>query len=391
MEENNEKQIENENTNLGATTNEQEVKLTSKKATIFYFSLIVVIFIGLFIYMITVDGMENIISVLHQVDYRWVIIGIICLCCHWFCEAMTLHIPIKKMYPKNSILTSIRVSMIGQLFNNITPFSSGGQPMQAYELTKTGKKVSDSLSALAVKFIVTQTALVVTTLVVICLEFDFFAKLMQDYIWIAIVGVAANIIAIIVVFIAGMKKRAITIITTPIIKFLGKIKIIKKPEEKIEKLDKSIDNFGKQFRFMKEQKVIVLQMFIFAVIESLLYYSLTYVVYRAFGNYGITFLQIIPVQAFLLLIMTFIPTPGSGVGAEGGFLLLFNSIFKQGTINMSILFWRIYTFYLPIIVGALFLIPAKKKKRSIGTGLNDHFSSYFLTLFLRINSYVHIS
>ena len=42
------------------------------------------------------------------------------------------------------IKNSIKVSMIGLLFNNITPFSSGGQPMQAYELTKTGKRVSDS-------------------------------------------------------------------------------------------------------------------------------------------------------------------------------------------------------------------------------------------------------
>lgn len=84
-------------------------------------------------------------------------------------------------------------------------------------------------------------------------------------------------------------------------------------------------------------------------------------VYRAFGNSEIGFLQIIPVQALLLLIMTFIPTPGSGLGAEGGFYLLFNSIFKEGTINISILFWRIYTFYLPIIIGSLFLLPVKKK------------------------------
>ena len=85
-------------------------------------------------------------------------------------------------------------------------------------------------------------------------------------------------------------------------------------------------------------------------------------VYRAFGNTGTSFWQIIPAQAFLLLIMTFVPTPGSGLGAEGGFYLLFNSIFKEGTINMSILFWRIYTFYLPILVGTILLIPVKKIK-----------------------------
>ena len=105
-------------------------------------------------------------------------------------------------------------------------------------------------------------------------------------------------------------------------------------------------------------------MFFVAVVQSLVYYSITYTVYRSFGNSGVSFWQIIPTQAFLLLIMTFIPTPGAGLGAEGGFYLLFNSIFKYGTINMSILFWRIYTFYLPIIVGALFLIPTKIKQKN---------------------------
>ena len=340
---------------------QQEIKPANKKLTIFNFILIVVIFVGLFIYMVCVDGMDNIISVLHQVDYRWVIGGLGCLLITWICETITLHLPMKKMYPNQTFSNSIKVTMIGLLFNNVTPFSSGGQPMQAYELTKTGKRVSDSLSALAIKFIITQIALVVTTLVVVAIEFDFFANLMQNFVWLAIVGFAINILAIVVVIIAGVKKRAITIFTTPIIKFLGKIKIIKNPDKTIEKLDGSIDNFRGQFQFMRKQKKMVLLMFLTAVIQSLAYYSITYMVYRAFGNYGISFWQIIPVQAFLLLLMTFIPTPGSGLGAEGGFLLLFNSIFKEGTINMSILFWRMYTFYLPIIVGAFFLIPTKKR------------------------------
>ena len=341
---------------------QQEIKPANKKLTIFNFILIVIIFVGLFIYMVCVDGMDNIITVLHQVDYKWVLGGLGCLLITWICETITLHLPMKKMYPHQTITNSIKVTMIGLLFNNVTPFSSGGQPMQAYELTKTCKRVSDSLSALAMKFIITQIALVVTTLVVVAIEFDFFANLMQNFVWLAIVGFAINILAIIVVIIAGIKKRAITIFTTPIIKFLGKIRIIKNPDKTIEKLDESIDNFRGQFQFMRKQKKMVLLMFLTAVIQSLAYYSITYMVYRAFGNYGISFWQIIPVQAFLLLLMTFIPTPGSGLGAEGGFLLLFNSIFKEGTINMSILFWRIYTFYLPIIIGAFFLIPTKKNK-----------------------------
>ena len=342
---------------------EENVKPENKKITIINFILIVIIFVGLLVYMINVDGIDNIIYILRTVDYKWVLAGVGCLLIHWICEAITLHIPIKKMYKNQSFKKSVKVSMIGLLFNNITPFSSGGQPMQAYELTKTGKRVSDSLSAMAIKFIITQTALVITTLIVVAFEFNFFKTLMQDYIWVAIVGFGVNIVAIILVILAGINKKIITTITNPIVKILGKIHILKHPDKTIEKLEKSIDNFGKQFKFMKSEKKMVMKMFITAVIQSLAYYSITYMVYRAFGNYGITFWQIIPTQAFLLLIMTFIPTPGSGLGAEGGFYILFNSIFKEGTINMSILFWRIYTFYLPILVGLIFLIPIKNKKK----------------------------
>lgn len=342
--------------------NDEEVKKTSKKGTIFNFILIITIFAGLLIYMINVDGIDNIINLLHQVNYNWVIAGLICLIIYWICEAITLHVPLKRMYKSQNFGNSVKVSMIGQLFNNITPFSSGGQPMQAYELTKTGKRVSDSLSVLMLKFIVTQIALVVTTVIIVFAEFDFFKMLMHDYLWVAILGFGVNIVAIIVAIIAGINKKLITSIVNPIIKLLGKIHIFKQPDKVIDNFDKSMDNFSGQFKVMKSEKLMVLKMFVVAVIQSMSYYSITYMVYKAFGNSEITFLQIIPAQAFLLLIMTFVPTPGSGLGAEGGFYLLFNSIFKKGTINMSILFWRIYTFYLPILVGLIFLIPKRQNR-----------------------------
>lgn len=341
---------------------EPEIKPTSKKITYMNFALIVIIFIGLLIYMLKVDGLDNLIQVLTQVDYRWVLAGISCLLILWLCDSICLHIPLKKLYPNQRFTTSIKVTMIGQLFNNITPFSSGGQPMQAYELTKTGKRASDSMSVLAMKFIITQIALVVFTLVVMLFQFDFFATLFQDYLWVAILGFVANIVLIVVVILAGISPKLITWLTTPVIHLLGKLKILKHPNSTIEKLNSSITNFNMQFKFMHTQKKIVAKVFLWASLQSFAYYAITYMVYRAFGNVGINFWQIVPAQAFLLMIMTIMPTPGAGVGAEGGFLLIFNSIFKTGTINMAILFWRMYTFYLPIIVGTFFLIPTRKKE-----------------------------
>ena len=39
--------------------------------------------------------------------------------------------------------------------------------MQAYELNKTGKRVSDSLSAMAIKFVVAQSSLLLFTFIVV--------------------------------------------------------------------------------------------------------------------------------------------------------------------------------------------------------------------------------
>ena len=99
---------------------QEEVKPSNKKVVIFNFILILLIFVGLFIYMIQVDGVDNILQILEQADYKWVVAGLICLVIHWTCEALNLHIPIKKMYANQRFTNSFKVSMLGQLFNNIT-------------------------------------------------------------------------------------------------------------------------------------------------------------------------------------------------------------------------------------------------------------------------------
>ena len=344
------------------TTNEN-AKPANKKSMLINITIVIIIFIGLFIYMVNVDGINNIVNLLTNADFKWVLGGVFCIVFFWICEAITLHLPLKKLYPNQKFGESFKVSMIGQLFNNLTPFCSGGQPMQAYELTKSGKRVSDSFSMLAIKFIVYQMALVLFTFVVVIFQFDFFISLMDNFLWVAILSFGVNILAIIIVILDSIKKKKISTNANPIIKILGKIKIFKNPDKTIKKFDESLSNFNNQFKFMKEQKILILKMFLISIVQCLSYYMITYMVYRAFGNSGLAIWQIIPAQAFLLLIMTFIPTPGAGVGAEGGFLLIFNSIFKEGTINMSILFWRLYTFYAPIIVGAIFLAFSNKKEK----------------------------
>ena len=346
-----------------------------RKMYIFDAFLIVIILIALLYYIFKEDGIENILDILTKVDYRWVAGGLGCLVAMWICEAITLHVSLKTMYPKQKFGNSFKITMIGQLFNNITPFASGGQLMQAYVMSKEGKRASDTASALVVKYVITQSLLIVFTIVVVLSQFTFFAQLFKDLIWIGMIGIFLNVGVVICFFLAGVKKDFVMKVCRPCIRFaskihIGKFRLVKDPEARIKKLTASVENFSEQFYKMKNHKKTLVVMTVVGLAQNIFYYAITYMVYRAFGNIGTSFFEIITAQAFLMLIMTVFPTPGAGGGAEGGFLLLFSEIFKSG-INMSILFWRVYVFYLPVIVGVGFLISALRNISKIEKENNE--------------------
>lgn len=359
---------------------EEEKINQNKKVYAINIVLIIAILIGIFTYLFKVEGLDNINKLLKTVDYRWVTLGFVCLISMWLAESITLQMPLKNIYKNQKMTNSIKITMIGQLFNNLTPFASGGQLMQTYIMSKEGKRASDALSVLTMKFVITQTSLILFTLLVVVSQFNFFISIFKNLAWIGILGILINIIIVILFFLAGTKKEFVMKIARPIIRFfgkihIGKIKFVKNSQAKIDKIEKSVDNYSKQFIIMKKEKKTLIVMALIGLIQNILYYAITYTVYRAFGNMGASFFQIITTQAFLMLIMTIFPTPGSGLGAEGGFLLLFGTIFKNGTINLSILFWRIYVFYMPIIIGTLFFIPAKNKTKLLGEN-NERNSIY---------------
>ena len=329
--------------------------------------IILGILIGIFVYMHNVDGFDNIMHVLQTADYKWVLAGLICLILMWICETITFHFPFKKIYKDQTFFDSLRANMIGQLFNNLTPFASGGQLMEAYVLKKEGRRASDAFSVLTMKFVITQTTLILFTLVVVFTQFKFFINLFKNLVWIGIIGIIINIGIVVLFFLMGVNKDLVIKMIKPLVVFAGKIhigkfKLIKNPDERLDKFIDSANNFSLQFSKIRKQNGLLIIMTVFGLIQNILYYAITYMVYRAFGNFGATFFQIVTTQAFLMLVMTIFPTPGAGIGAEGGFLLLFGSIFKKETLSLSILFWRIYVFYLPIIVGTLFFIPTKRKE-----------------------------
>ena len=339
--------------------------MSYKAKNIINISIVAVIFVVMAIYFFSVESIDNIISVMKNVNIWWMLAGLVLIIIYWLLEATSLYIVEKKIYPDQKFLSSLRVSMIGQLFNSITPFSSGGQPMQAVSMKMEGKKISDSATILLIKFIVYQAVLVLFSLVIIIFEYGYFRNLVSGFTKLALIGFIVNLTVILFLILIGAKKKIVKKILSAVYKLLGKIKIVKNVDEKLEKLNLSVDNFHEKFKIIKKEKKMVLKLAIVTLVQLIAFFSITYAVYRMFGQSGASLFKIISAQAFLSMIMAFVPIPGAGIAAEGGFYLIFSTFFAKETINMGVLFWRLYTFYLPIFVGVMFLIKVRKDNKNV--------------------------
>ncbi len=331
--------------------------------TIINISIIIIICVSVLMYVIITEGMANILSTLKQINIPWCIAGFFLITIYWLLESLCLYIVEKKMYKNQKFKDSFKVSMIGQLFNCITPFSSGGQIMQAVAMKCEGKSTSNSASILLIKFIVYQATLVMYTLVIILFQYTYFKNMVTGFVRLALIGFLVNFGVICFLVLVGFNKNFVLKLLSGIYKFLNKLHIIKDVETKITKLSESINNFNLQFKIIRKEKAMVFKLTLATAVQLTVFFAITFAVYKMFGLSGTSFIKIISAQAFLSMVMAFIPIPGAGIAAEGGFYVIFSLFFTSSTINMSILFWRFYTFYLPIIVGSAFLISMKKNNQ----------------------------
>ena len=140
---------------------------------------------------------------------------------------------------------------------------------------------------------------------------------------------------------------------------IGEKHLIKNPEKIKNRVSAGISNYGKQFNETSCSKSTLLKMYLVSMLQAFSYLATTYVIYRALGNQSASIIDIITVQIFLFLIIAYIPTPGSGLGAEGLFALFYYNIFVSN-LSMANLFWRIFTFYIPFIIGGILVISIKR-------------------------------
>ena len=77
---------------------------------------------------------------------------------------------------------------------------------------------------------------------------------------------------------------------------------------------------------------------------------------------GQPYYRVMFLQVLLYVGASLVPTPGAAGASEGGYMMIYRGLFGKH-ITMSMLVWRLATYYLTLLVGYLFVVADRMKPR----------------------------
>lgn len=329
---------------------------------IFNFLLIAIV-LSIVLYFSLKDNYQEIISTILKMNYLWIFVAILALIIYRLCASLGHYYIIKANNGKVSYLKCFQINLMILFFHGITPFAGGGQPMEIYFLHKEGIPVTKATNITLQNFIVYQMALILTGLFALVYNHIFHIFPNDSLIkHLVVLGFLINTLVLVVTFILSFGKKTNKFIIEKGIHFLAKIKIIKEEKKTQEKCQKYLQSFHDNAIELKKNKKIVAFMVLINIIGLMTMYSMPYPILRGMGI-NINIFKVITAIAYVMIIGSFVPIPGGTGGIEYSFIFFFQYLISGSILHAAMLVWRLISYYLGMIFGAIALSLYRKKEK----------------------------
>ena len=316
-----------------------------KKNTIF-----LLIITGVVLYIVLKDDFKDIVDILTKIDIKYILLAIL---------FYTLYIVIKGYVnykitndkKKLSLKEAIKHNIITQFFNGVTPFSTGGQPMEVYMLMEHDIPIAKATNQTIQSFIFYQIALVICGSVAVINNFLFpiFPKVRILQL-LVLLGFAINVAVVIVLILISRSKRVTNKLSAISIKILKKLK--RKVDE--EDIKQKFSDYHEGFKELRKRKKLFIGGVVLNIISLLCLYIVPMFILYSMGDFtSFTVNNTITASAYVYIIGGFVPIPGASGGIEFGFTKFFGNFIVGHKLSAVLLLWRFITYYVGVIIGAL--------------------------------------
>lgn len=360
----------------GETVNHTAVKPPKSKVSKIIWNIILVALIGLGILSLVGIGNEikpdsgsSFVEVFSNAS-PWfmlllvaVILVIMTLDCAKFC------IIDKTVTGNVRLSSSVKTSFLGKYYDAVTPFSTGGQPMQIYYLNSKGISGGNATAIVMIRYfssILTWVSLgaglMIAGTVMHVLDGTSGKTLLLVAGW---VGVGVNLIIPLFITFFLVFPKVMYKLTGGVVKLGKKMKIVKDEERALKKATKVVDDFKHSFKVMATSPIMLILLVLVSFAEAFLTFSVPYFVMKAFScNVDGLLITVMALNAFATFGVSFIPTPGNSGVMESMAALAFSAA-AGPTLIWSVLVWRLAVYYIYIIIGLVISVRDIIKKSVI--------------------------
>jgi uncharacterized protein (TIRG00374 family) len=324
------------------------MSLKNKLAALVMFALGV----GIFAWESRHTNMRHLVHQLHNLNWWWILIGALMMFGSWIIETIIVRVFLKQEHTRLPFREALRVPLVEQLFNAITPFSTGGQPAQLFALMQSGIEGGRASSVLLMKFVVYQFMVLVNFILTILVGFHYIADQLGPLKWFIIFGMVIHVTVIagllLVMYCYGFTKKMVSIFLIPVGWILGKERRLNLEAS----AELKIDTFYQESLHLKREKKKVIKASLLTLVQLLMYYSVPYFVLLALHVPNVDFLRVIVMHVMIVMIVSLFPIPGGSGGAEYSFSQIFATFMHNpAQLVLAMLLWRFLTYYLGMLCG----------------------------------------
>lgn len=262
--------------------------------------------------------------------------------------------------------SALTVSLLGKYYDYITPFSSGGQPMQIFYLHKRGLGGGKSSAVIFIKFAFNMSMwLTICFCLMVFNRQALFAyvtdatqlKIFQIGGWI---GFAVNCALPALIVSCMLLPKMTWAITRWTLNVGHKLKIVKDKDALLARAKAAVNQFVAAFVSMVKKPFHSLALVLLCIVEPLLGMMLPYFVVVALGGSAVIpsaelMFAIMTLNVYAQMSVTVVPTPGNSGAMESAFMMTLVSV-SEGVLFWTVFSWRFLSYYSYIIIGLIITV-----------------------------------
>lgn len=315
-------------------------------------AFLVLLIVCTFWFLLKDIGLQGLMHALRQANGWFLLAGLGMLLLFFLCEGEVVRTITGSLGYRTTLRRGFVYACVDFYFSAITPSATGGQPVCLYYMSKDKIPVPVSGLAMLLQTVVYKIVLLLLGIWVLLAKHHWFKAGHWGVKLLFIAGFVINVIVIIVCLMAMFSRRAIRKMATWVIRLAGRIRLIKKPDEVIQKLLRALEDYAKGAEYIRTHLMLSLRVLLITAVQRLAMFSISYFVYRAMGLMQYSLMDMVALQTLIAMAIDSLPLPGGMGASEGVFTMLYRTVYGVRMLVPALILTRGINYYCGLLISS---------------------------------------